>query len=77
MFSDEALAQLSEQSYWDDRYRSEQKASENEQPTLDSYEWFRNFEQLRPFLETHLPRSSSGCHIIHLGCGNSVICPLS
>ena len=75
MSSDEALVQLSQQKYWDERYRSEQKIREDETPILDSYEWLRNFEQLRPFFELNLPASSSGCHILHLGCGNSVIAP--
>lgn len=74
MFSDEALVELSQQKYWDERYRSEQKIREDEtQPILDSYEWFRSFKQLRRFFENNLPASSSGCHILHLGCGNSVI----
>ncbi len=74
MFNDEALVELSHPKYWDGRYRSEQKFSQSgTQPILDSYEWFRSFKQLRPFFEDNLPPSSSGCHILHLGCGNSVI----
>jgi hypothetical protein len=74
MFNDEALVELSHSKYWDGRYLSEQKVSPNgTQSMLDSYEWFRSFEQLRPFFEDNLPPSSSGCHILHLGCGNSVI----
>lgn len=74
MFNDEALVELSHPKYWDERYRSEQRADPNgAQPMLDSYEWFRSFKQLRPFFEARLPPSSSGCHILHLGCGNSVI----
>ncbi|KAI9739895.1 MAG: hypothetical protein M1818_004951 [Claussenomyces sp. TS43310] len=74
MFNDEALAELSHSRYWDERYRSEQKVNQHEtetQPSLDSYDWFRSFEQLRRFFEHNLPPSSSGCHILHLGCGNS------
>ena len=56
MFNDEALVELSHPKYWDERYRSEQRVSPNgTQPLLDSYEWFRNFEQLRPFFENSLP----------------------
>jgi hypothetical protein len=74
MFKDEALAELAHPEYWDERYTSEQKTSENgTQPVLGSYEWFRNFEDLRPFFAKHLSASFSGCHILHLGCGNSVI----
>ncbi|PMD54321.1 S-adenosyl-L-methionine-dependent methyltransferase [Hyaloscypha bicolor E] len=72
MFNDEDLIELSHPKYWDGRYRSEQRVTQNGiQPVLDSYEWFRSFEQLRPFFENNLPPSSSGCHILHLGCGNS------
>lgn len=73
MVKEEALIELAHPEYWDKRYGSELKASEaGTEPTLDSFEWFRSFEQLRPFLENNLPPPSSGCHIIHLGCGNSV-----
>jgi hypothetical protein len=73
MFNDEALAELSRPEYWDERYRSEEKISQNEtQPNLNSYEWFRSFNQLRKFFIKNLPGVSSGCHILQLGCGNSV-----
>lgn len=76
MVKDEALIELSHPEYWDERYRSELSPGQiGTEATLDSYEWFRSFEQLRPFLESNLPPSSSGCSILHLGCGNSV-CPL-
>ena len=73
MVNDKDLVELADPNYWNERYRSEQKAAQNsEQPMLDSYEWFRSFEQLRTFFEYSLPPSSSECHILHLGCGNSV-----
>jgi hypothetical protein len=65
MGRDEDLKELAHPRYWDERYSSERQS--------DSHEWFRSFEQLRPFLEHYLPSPSSGCHILHLGCGSSVI----
>lgn len=74
MVRDEALVELTYPEYWDNRYTQEQKiVRDDTQPILDSYEWFRDFETLRPFLTKHLPVPSTGCHILHLGCGNSVI----
>ena len=74
MVKDEALIELAYPEYWNGRYTSEQKIDEDDtQPILGSYEWFRNFEDLRPFFAKHLPASFSECHILHLGCGNSVV----
>jgi hypothetical protein len=73
MVKEEELIELAHPEYWNDRYTSEQKAGQNgTQPVLDSYEWFRNFETLRPFFAKHLPASSDNCHVLHLGCGSSV-----
>jgi hypothetical protein len=65
MSKDADLIELGHPRYWDERYSSERQS--------DSHEWFRSFGQLRPFLEHYLPSPSSGCHILHLGCGSSVI----
>jgi len=71
MVKDEELVELAHPEYWDERYTSEQRIGQDgSQPMLGSYEWFRNFEKLRPFFVKHLP-ASSRCHILHLGCGNS------
>jgi hypothetical protein len=73
MTKDEELIELAHPEYWNERYTAEQKVGQDGiQPALDSYEWFRNFETLRSFFAKHLPASSSNCHILHLGCGNSV-----
>jgi hypothetical protein len=73
MVKEEELIELAHPGFWDARYTSEQKVKEDgTQTVLDSYEWFRNFETLRPFFAKHLPVSSSNCHILHLGCGSSV-----
>jgi EEF1A lysine methyltransferase 4 len=74
MVGDEALVELAYPEYWDNRYTLERKILKDDtQPILDSYEWFRGFETLRPFLTKHLPPPSTACRILHLGCGNSVI----
>lgn len=55
--------------YWNRRYEN---ALESEGAT---YEWFRSFEKLRPFLERELPHHSSEPRMLHLGCGDSVRLP--
>jgi hypothetical protein len=74
MVREEELIELAHPESWDARYTSDQKTAED--GTLHSYEWFRDFGALRPFFEKHLPAPSSKCHILHLGCGNSVCFPL-
>lgn len=70
------LKELSTTSYWDTRYTTEQRQHEDKQAAGDTeepeYEWFRTFEQVRPFLKKHLPPASSGVRILQLGCGTSV-----
>jgi hypothetical protein len=68
MVQDEALVELAHPEYWNNRYASKRTGDED-----DSYEWFRDFEKLRSFLIKHLPPPSDECHILHLGCGSSVI----
>ena len=62
------LEELATVEYWDARYSSTQETS---------YEWFKSFENLKPFLAKYLPapaeRSESPSpRALHLGCGNSV-----
>jgi len=64
-------AELSRQSYWDERYT--QDAAKGE----PSYDWLRNFETTKPFLLKHLPPSSDDPKILHMGNGNSVSDPHS
>jgi hypothetical protein len=51
--------ELQTQEYWDARYRDE-----------DSFDWFKDYAQLKGWIEMYIPRSS---RILHVGCGNSVI----
>ncbi|TVY47578.1 Endothelin-converting enzyme [Lachnellula occidentalis] len=69
MAKEEELRELTYPEYWNKRYISEQKDA----ATLGSYEWFRNFEKLHPFLNKHLPAPCENPHILHLGCGNSTL----
>lgn len=73
MVKDEELIELSFPRYWDERYTAKQNA----QAELESFEWFRSFPKLKPFFDEHLPPPPSGCdcHILQLGCGNSVPAP--
>lgn len=48
--------------YWDEKYAAEGSDK--------SFDWFRDFQSLRPFFEKHMPKRDA--RIIHLGCGNSV-----
>jgi len=73
------LKELSTTSYWDTRYQSEQEGQEAKQGSQKDgdekeYEWFRTFEQIKPFLEKHLPPPSPDVKILQLGCGTSVSC---
>jgi EEF1A lysine methyltransferase 4 len=73
MIRDEELAELGFPEYWNKKYAQERIVpKDSTQPTIKSYEWYRNFEALRPLLKKHLPAPSDGCHILHLGCGRSV-----
>lgn len=64
------LIKLTSPEYWNQRYVLEKEM--NQGGILGSFEWFRDFEKLRTFFLKHLPGPSSRCHILHLGCGNSV-----
>lgn len=61
--------ELASPEYWDKRYAKHSRGSESEHGT---HEWFRTFEQLRPFLQKELPDPISAPRILHLGCGDSV-----
>jgi EEF1A lysine methyltransferase 4 len=67
-------------SYWDNHYSAESKDPQS--GSNESYDWYRTFEHLRPFLERHLPSptptttsssSSASPRILHLGCGTSAL----
>ncbi|KAI9835155.1 MAG: hypothetical protein M1819_002524 [Sarea resinae] len=81
MVKDEELAELAYPEYWDRRYLAtthkdghDGAQSTDDDLDADSFEWFRTFDHLRPFLTKQLPEpSSSACHILHLGCGNSTL----
>ena len=77
MVRDEALIELGHPKYWDQYYASGMKNGPGDsQAVISSYEWLRNFGELHSFFINHLPEASSGCHILHLGCGSSVISTL-
>ena len=68
-----SLEEFASPEYWNARYVSEQKnGEESGNGLLESYDWFRTFDKIRPFLLKYLPPASKGFRIIHLGCGNSV-----
>ncbi|MCJ1356786.1 MAG: hypothetical protein MMC33_006782 [Icmadophila ericetorum] len=78
MVKDKELEELAHPEYWDKRYTSEQQKGEGAgadgiQQPIGSFEWFRTFENLQPFLTKYLPAPETGCQILHLGCGNSTL----
>lgn len=73
MVKEDELIELAHPEYWNERYTSEQETGQDGTQPVDSYEWFRNFETLRPFFAEHLPASSSRCHVLQLGCGSSTL----
>ena len=75
MTKDKELEEQAHSEHWDKRYELElQKGvdTDGNQQLIGSFEWYRSFKTLRPFLTKHLPAPETGCHILHLGCGNSV-----
>jgi len=76
MSSESELRELSQPAFWDNRYATASQTNDAEDPdaesTIESFEWFRSFSKIRPFLEKWLPKSSGSELILHLGCGNSV-----
>ncbi|TVY84544.1 Endothelin-converting enzyme [Lachnellula suecica] len=69
MSSEAELKELSEPSFWDTRYATAERTND---ATIDSFEWFRSFPKIRPFLEKWLPSPGGSEVVLHLGCGNSV-----
>lgn len=67
-----AQRELSTADYWEKRYAKEQDASEQAAGNDEDYEWFKTYAKLKPFLDKHLPNTTSNPRILHLGCGTSV-----
>ena len=61
------LEEIATAEYWDTRYSS---------TTESTYDWFKTYDNLKPFLSRHLPapKDERGVNVrlLHLGCGNSV-----
>lgn len=92
MSGSKSLQELSHPTYWDKRYAGkfdpeteEIIQDESERPDnvtateeIESFEWFKDFQSLKPFFERHLPSpeakegAEKGPRVLHLGCGNSV-----
>ena len=62
--------ELSRSEYWDERHKT--STTTGDEP---SHEWFKGFENLKPFITTHLlepKRPDENPRVLHLGCGDSV-----
>lgn len=68
----ESLEELAQTSYWDKRYNESDGEDAFDTDGTGTYDWFKPFQTIRPFLEYHLPAVSIMPKILHLGCGNSV-----
>ncbi|CAK4014371.1 EEF1A lysine methyltransferase 4 [Lecanosticta acicola] len=64
--ADEQGKSLSTPEFWNERYDT--RTDDN--PT---HEWFRSYESLSSFFQTHLPSAASNPKILHLGSGDSTI----
>lgn len=62
----ESQKELSKVEYWEKRY-----ATEDAEP--ESYEWFKKYANLKPFLTKHMPSPDAQPRILHLGCGTSTL----
>lgn len=67
-----AQKELAFANFWDDRYTKQDHKADPATVGNEDYEWFRTYAKLRPFLERHLPSSSTNPRIVQLGCGTSV-----
>src|ERR1700754_3318942 len=62
------LKRIAHPEYWDERYASVG-------PGEQVHEWFRSFDDLKPFLDRHLFQvraAQTAPRILHLGSGDSV-----
>ncbi|CAD6440197.1 e348e4a1-4fd9-45a3-b1eb-fc42f559b4e1 [Sclerotinia trifoliorum] len=91
MSGSKSLEELSHPSYWDNRYagkfdpeteeviRDEGEEDVAAKKEIESFEWFKDFQSLKPFFEKHLPspgedkEERKGPRVLHLGCGNSTL----
>ena len=68
--------ELSHREYWDQRYKAlidQEVEGNSDEGKVETYDWFRNWEQLESWFRDILRCSSSASlKILHLGCGNSV-----
>jgi ubiquinone/menaquinone biosynthesis C-methylase UbiE len=56
----ESNSEYRSQEYWEQRYKLDQRSS---------YDWFLNYNQVRPLIVSHV---ESGSRILDVGCGNSL-----
>ena len=67
-----SLEELAYATYWDRRYEIHDGEDALDTDGTGTYDWFKSFQAIRPFLETYLPTLNTKPCILHLGCGNSV-----
>ncbi|KAI9684943.1 MAG: hypothetical protein M1822_005592 [Bathelium mastoideum] len=68
----DAGQELASPSFWNERYDIKDSRGQSE----PSHEWFRNFDNLKPWLSKHLVHvrpANQAPLILHLGCGDSTI----
>lgn len=57
---------------WNTRYEKAETKDASGDSHVESFDWFRSFERIKPFLEKYLPAATAAPRLLHLGCGNSV-----
>ncbi|KAJ7855034.1 S-adenosyl-L-methionine-dependent methyltransferase [Mycena olivaceomarginata] len=68
MANAKTLEELSRADYWDERYRGDDSKDA-------TFEWFKSFSNLESLFSKCLPKPAGAFpRILHLGCGNSVLC---
>ncbi|KAI9880907.1 MAG: hypothetical protein M1830_009975 [Pleopsidium flavum] len=67
------LEELAHASYWDKRYHESDGKDALDNNGTGTYDWFKSFVSIRPFLEYYLPAVNRTPEILHLGCGNSTL----
>eukprot|EP01121_Diplochlamys_sp_Union-15-3_P012322 TRINITY_DN367_c0_g1_i1.p1 TRINITY_DN367_c0_g1~~TRINITY_DN367_c0_g1_i1.p1 ORF type:complete len:239 (-),score=46.09 TRINITY_DN367_c0_g1_i1:66-740(-) len=55
------MSDYGNKAYWNERYKKEP----------EPFEWYQSYENLKTFIEPHVPKTAA---ILHIGCGNSKLC---
>ena len=71
-FTDKKAEAYQTQEWWSNFFKAKQINSNNEESSLDSFEWYADFEDLLPHFQEGL-LEGTGQRIQVPGCGNSLL----